>query len=40
MARVNEVIYEDGVLKPTKLLKIKEHSQVRIMVESTSARGK
>ncbi len=32
MGEIIEVIYEDGVLKPLKPLKLKEHERVRIKI--------
>ena len=37
MTRTIEAIFEDGVLKPLGLLKLKEHGKVRITLEETES---
>lgn len=39
MAIVVEATYEDGVLKPTQPLPLKEHEKVRVTVEPEMPRG-
>ncbi len=34
MSKTIEAIYEDGVLKPTKKLKIPEHSRLRLIIST------
>ncbi len=37
MAFIIEAVYENGVLKPTRPLPLKEHEQVRITIQSATS---
>lgn len=39
MGQTTEAIFEDGVLKPTETLRLREHERVRVTIESLSPKA-